>query len=143
MVICVKVASEELAFLGFAWFWGVAMEFGRVCGCVVVVTLWWLAIVAPSCMGRAEARPQKKINVPAYFVFGDSFADVGTNNYLPNAAARANFPPYGETFFHKPTGRFTNGRNVVDIFGEQNCQKEQLVQHNNIVAQNLFITMKI
>lgn len=65
-----------------------------------------------------EARLQKRIDVPAYFVFGDSFADVGTNNFLPYAASRANFPPYGETFFLKATGRFTNGRNIVDLFGE-------------------------
>lgn len=56
-----------------------------------------------------------KFDVPAYFVLGDSLADVGTNNYLPNPIFRANFPPYGETYFHKPTGRFTNGRNIVDF----------------------------
>jgi hypothetical protein len=88
------------------------MDFRRA-----VVGILCLTVIAPL-IGGAEARPQRRIDVPAYFVFGDSFADVGTNNYLPNAAARANFLPYGETFFHKPTGRFTNGRNIVDIFGK-------------------------
>ncbi len=55
-------------------------------------------------------------SVPAYFVLGDSTLDVGENNYLPNAY-RANFPPYGETFFHRPTGRFSNGRNMGDFIG--------------------------
>lgn len=55
--------------------------------------------------------------VPAYFVFGDSLVDVGNNNYLP-LAAHANFPPYGETFFRKPTGRFSDGRNVGDFIGK-------------------------
>jgi len=56
-------------------------------------------------------------SVPAYFVFGDSVLDVGENNYVPNAEYHANFPPYGETFFHRPTGRFSNGRNLGDFFG--------------------------
>ncbi|CAM6008560.1 unnamed protein product [Sphagnum balticum] len=55
--------------------------------------------------------------VPAYFVFGDSLVDVGNNNYLP-LAAHANFPPYGETFFRKPTGRFSDGRNVGDFIAQ-------------------------
>ncbi len=55
-------------------------------------------------------------SVPGYFVLGDSTLDVGENNYLPNAY-RANFPPYGETFFHRPTGRFSNGRNMGDFIG--------------------------
>ncbi|KAH8972125.1 hypothetical protein BDL97_02G178600 [Sphagnum fallax] len=55
--------------------------------------------------------------VPAYFVFGDSLVDAGNNNYLP-LAAHANFPPYGETFFRKPTGRFSDGRNVGDFIAQ-------------------------
>ncbi|KAH9565502.1 hypothetical protein CY35_04G081800 [Sphagnum magellanicum] len=57
-------------------------------------------------------------SVPAYFVFGDSVLDVGENNYVPNAEYHANFPPYGETFFHRPTGRFSNGRNLGDFFAQ-------------------------
>lgn len=30
--------------------------------------------------------------VPAIYVFGDSTADVGTNNYLPDCGAKVNFP---------------------------------------------------
>ncbi|WZZ16386.1 hypothetical protein YC2023_109475 [Brassica napus] len=42
--------------------------------------------------------------------FGDSIADTGNllglsdPNHLPHVA----FSPYGETFFHHPTGRFSN-----------------------------------
>lgn len=54
-------------------------------------------------------------NVPAVFVFGDSIFDAGNNHYNPNCTAQADFPPYGSTFFHRPTGRFTNGRTVADF----------------------------
>lgn len=52
----------------------------------------------------------------ALFVFGDSLADSGNNNFI-NASieARADFAPYGRSFFHKPTGRFSDGRTVFDF----------------------------
>lgn len=57
--------------------------------------------------------------VPAYFVFGDSLVDVGNNNYLPRSLATAGKLPNGIDFptvnASNPTGRFTNGLNIVDI----------------------------
>ncbi|OAY66160.1 GDSL esterase/lipase [Ananas comosus] len=50
------------------------------------------------------------------YVFGDSMAEVGNNNYLPNALAKSNYPWYGVDYIKgQPTGRFTNGRTVGDI----------------------------
>lgn len=54
--------------------------------------------------------------VPCIFAFGDSLADTGNNNDL-DTTAKANFPPYGIDFQGGPTGRFTNGRNYVDVIG--------------------------
>lgn len=57
--------------------------------------------------------------IPAMYVFGDSLVDSGNNNYLPGKS-NAIFPPYGIDFGDgKPTGRWTNGRTVVDYFGEK------------------------
>ncbi|KAA8546292.1 hypothetical protein F0562_002969 [Nyssa sinensis] len=53
----------------------------------------------------------------ALFVFGDSLFDPGNNNYI-NTTARANFWPYGETFFKYPTGRFSDGRLIPDFIAE-------------------------
>ncbi|TVU27738.1 hypothetical protein EJB05_19236, partial [Eragrostis curvula] len=54
----------------------------------------------------------------AFFVFGDSLVDSGNNNYLITAA-RADSPPYGiDTPDHRPTGRFSNGKNLADIISE-------------------------
>ncbi|WCJ40460.1 GDSL lipase [Euphorbia peplus] len=51
------------------------------------------------------------------FIFGDSLFDTGNNNYLKNAG-KANFFPYGESFFKLPTGRFSNGRIISDFIAE-------------------------
>lgn len=57
-------------------------------------------------------------NVPAIFIFGDSTADVGNNNFLPHSQAKANFLPNGIDFEHsRPTGRFSNGLNTADLVG--------------------------
>lgn len=51
--------------------------------------------------------------------FGDSIADTGNLLGLsdPNDLPHMAFPPYGETFFHHPTGRFSNGRLIIDFIG--------------------------
>ncbi|XP_037495696.1 GDSL esterase/lipase 6 isoform X2 [Jatropha curcas] len=59
-----------------------------------------------------------KYKVPAIFTFGDSIVDAGNNHFNKNCSAQADFPPYGSTFFHHPTGRFTNGRTVVDFISQ-------------------------
>ncbi|KAK6266272.1 hypothetical protein QUC31_017109 [Theobroma cacao] len=55
-----------------------------------------------------------KIDLPALYVFGDSYVDNGNNNFLPHSAV-ANYLPFGIDFDGKPTGRATNGRTVVDF----------------------------
>nr|GLL45851.1 GDSL esterase/lipase At1g28590-like [Ipomoea trifida] len=52
--------------------------------------------------------------------FGDSLADTGNllllsqsnGHFVPSAAF-----PYGETFFHRPTGRYSDGRLIIDFIG--------------------------
>jgi len=57
--------------------------------------------------------------VPAVYVFGDSLVDVGNNNYLTLSIAKANHRHYGIDFpTHKPTGRFSNGKNAADFVGK-------------------------
>ncbi|PRQ20461.1 putative SGNH hydrolase-type esterase domain-containing protein [Rosa chinensis] len=55
----------------------------------------------------------------ALFIFGGSTFDVGNNNYINTSNYfKANFFPYGETFFSHPTGRFSDGRLISDIIAE-------------------------
>ncbi|MED6187149.1 hypothetical protein PIB30_073698 [Stylosanthes scabra] len=53
----------------------------------------------------------------AMFVFGDSLIDNGNNNYL-FTLAKANYVPYGIDTSWGPTGRFSNGKMLVDLLGE-------------------------
>lgn len=57
-------------------------------------------------------------NVSAIIVFGDSTVDTGNNDFIPTFG-KANFPPYGRDFDGGvATGRFSNGRLVIDFLSE-------------------------
>ncbi|KAJ8505166.1 hypothetical protein OPV22_006052 [Ensete ventricosum] len=66
----------------------------------------------------AGTLPSSSLATRAFYVFGDSLVDNGNNNYLATTA-RADQPPYGiDTPSHRPTGRFSNAKNVPDIVSE-------------------------
>ncbi|KAI6705338.1 hypothetical protein NL676_008300 [Syzygium grande] len=53
--------------------------------------------------------------------FGDSLADTGNLLHISRSEGRptrAGFLPYGETYFRRPTGRFSDGRLVIDFVAE-------------------------
>lgn len=50
----------------------------------------------------------------AVFNFGDSNSDTGAISAALSEVA----PPNGETFFGHPSGRFCDGRLIVDFIGE-------------------------
>lgn len=51
---------------------------------------------------------------PAIYNFGDSNSDTGGI-----AAAFQPMPsPYGQSFFHKPAGRCSDGRLIIDFIGD-------------------------
>ncbi|KAK8490721.1 hypothetical protein V6N11_034939 [Hibiscus sabdariffa] len=62
----------------------------------------------------------------AFFVFSDSLVDNGNNNYLATTA-RADSPPYGiDTPSRRPTGRFSNGKNIPDFISDALCSEPTL-----------------
>lgn len=87
----------------------------------------WLSIIVGLSTSRVESSSYYATTsktgarlpvVPALFIFGDSLADPGNNNYLMSLA-KANHPPYGRQFdTQMATGRFTNGRTALDYLGE-------------------------
>lgn len=73
----------------------------------------------------------QKESVPAMFVFGDSLIDNGNNNGLASFA-KANYYPYGIDFAGGPTGRFSNGYNIVDEIGEHNTSLRAMVSDMHV-----------
>ncbi|KAG4984814.1 hypothetical protein JHK86_032505 [Glycine max] len=64
-------------------------------------------------VGIAKVKSQSQ-KVPGLFVFGDSLVEVGNNTFL-NTIARANYFPYGIDFSRGSTGRFSNGKSLIDF----------------------------
>ncbi|XP_057770776.1 GDSL esterase/lipase 5-like [Salvia miltiorrhiza] len=61
----------------------------------------------------------RKQPAAALFIFGDSLFDAGNNNYINTTTLdQANFWPYGVSYFHHPTGRFSDGRLISDFIAE-------------------------
>lgn len=67
----------------------------------------------------AVTSEQQCRNFKSIIIFGDSITDTGNLLHLSdlNNLPQSAFPPYGETFFHVPTGRFSNGRLIIDFIG--------------------------
>ncbi|KAI9096321.1 hypothetical protein K1719_026040 [Acacia pycnantha] len=53
------------------------------------------------------------------FGFGDSITDTGNLCFgSPSPPSRSCLAPYGETYFGHPTGRYSNGRLIIDFIAE-------------------------
>lgn len=77
---------------------------------VVLLSAVTLAVPKLVCATNAAGAP---CHFPAIFNFGDSNSDTGG---LSAAFGQAG-PPSGETYFHAPAGRYSDGRLVIDFIG--------------------------
>lgn len=57
------------------------------------------------------------------YSFGDSYVDSGNMQYLDADVFGCYVPPFGESYFHLPTGRCSNGRLIVDLTGTHPCMQ--------------------
>ncbi|KAL8141999.1 hypothetical protein V2J09_015031 [Rumex salicifolius] len=78
---------------------------------ILLITLLFLTPSTASA-AAAAARPFNKI-----FAFGDSYTDTGNTESTtgPSGFNYVSSLPYGMTFFHRPTNRYSDGRLVIDF----------------------------
>lgn len=73
-----------------------------------------ISLLMSATLVRSETGVSKSsCHFPAIFNFGDSNSDTGG---LSAAFGQAPYPN-GETYFHTPSGRFSDGRLIVDFIG--------------------------
>ncbi|KAL5558410.1 hypothetical protein UlMin_034621 [Ulmus minor] len=72
-------------------------------------------VIYLSCSCVLSVFGSKECNFPAIFNFGDSNSDTGG---LASAFPAFLTPPYGETYFREPSGRFSDGRLVIDFIAQ-------------------------
>ncbi|CAO2191029.1 unnamed protein product [Urochloa humidicola] len=79
-----------------------------------------VAVVVVAAVSAAAAEGGGSVCFRRVFAFGDSLTDTG--NFL--LSVPDDFPdparnlPYGQTFFGRPSGRYSDGRNLLDFFAE-------------------------
>lgn len=70
------------------------------------------------CVKSVEPKTSPTCTFPAIYNFGDSNSDTGgiSASFVPIPA------PYGQGFFHKPSGRDCDGRLIIDFIGIMNFE---------------------
>ncbi|CAN0880681.1 GDSL esterase/lipase At1g28670 [Linum grandiflorum] len=82
----------------------------------IFLILFSLATISSSSLSSAAVGCFSSI-----FSFGDSITDTGNHCYLQSKSGKLKnncFLPYGETFFHRATGRSCDGRLIIDFIAE-------------------------
>ncbi|KAM6544880.1 hypothetical protein CsatB_025616 [Cannabis sativa] len=82
---------------------------------ITTVTILILSFPSSIAITKTNPHPFKKI-----YAFGDSFTDTGNTKSVsgPSGFNHGSDPPYGMTFFHHPTNRYSDGRLVIDFVAE-------------------------
>jgi phospholipase/lecithinase/hemolysin len=90
---------------------------------------WALVVGGEEVMGSPPVSPP--CDFPAIYNFGDSNSDTGGIS----AAFQPIPSPYGDNFFHKPAGRDSDGRLVIDFIAEH-LQLPYLSAYLNSIGPN-------
>lgn len=85
---------------------------------ITITTIFILSSLlcsASSATTKLKPSPFKRI-----YAFGDSFTDTGNTRSVtgPSGFGHVSNPPYGSTFFHRPTNRYSDGRLVIDFVAQ-------------------------
>jgi hypothetical protein len=99
-----------------------------------VVATWFLLVVLWFLSSVVVADPVPRCEFPAIYNFGDSNSDTGgiSAAFVPISA------PYGEAFFHKPAGRDSDGRLIIDFIGKGK-KNIPAMQHHTYISVSLSL----
>ncbi|KAM0071519.1 putative triacylglycerol lipase [Helianthus debilis subsp. tardiflorus] len=101
--------------------------------CLIICVVATFFVFNSSCNKVVQGVPQ----VPCYFIFGDSLADNGNNNRIATMA-RADYLPYGIDFPRGSTGRFSNGKTVVDVITELLGFNDYIQPYANVSGREIL-----
>ncbi|KAF3792324.1 GDSL esterase/lipase [Nymphaea thermarum] len=89
-----------------------------VCPLFLLIVMVLLGFPPLTPLAAAPALPRGCFS--KIFAFGDSYTDTGNTDSMtgPSAFQSVSNLPYGETFFHRPTNRYSDGRLVVDFLAQ-------------------------
>lgn len=131
-------AGSGILLAGVEFGSGCAWAMARSSGVLVVSVLLVVVLCAVSVQPVSGT---SKFPVPSYYVFGDSYHDAGNNDYLNGTLPRANFSPYGITFFKGvATGRFCDGRIIPDFLGEELISYSLIWEVNATYEEGFWIS---
>lgn len=88
--------------------------------CFTLITITTILIILPSLSSAATNAQTRRRPFSKIYAFGDSFTDTGNTKSTsgPNGFRYVSNPPYGMTFFHRPTNRYSDGRLVIDFVAQ-------------------------
>ncbi|OEL21715.1 hypothetical protein BAE44_0017265, partial [Dichanthelium oligosanthes] len=95
------------------------MQIRMICAATAVVLVLlspWVPMLASTAAASLDARRYDSI-----FCLGDSFTDTGNNPAVfawYSLVDPVTQPPYGNTFFGRPTGRNCDGRLIIDFIAQ-------------------------
>ncbi|KAF5730921.1 GDSL esterase/lipase [Tripterygium wilfordii] len=84
---------------------------------ITLTTIFFISSSSSSSFASTtNSRPFKRI-----YAFGDSFTDTGNTRSVtgPSGFGHVSSSPYGMTFFHHPTNRYSDGRLVIDFVTQE------------------------
>lgn len=93
-----------------------SQKYGFILNIIIVLSILVSVVLSSSAAGDKAEKKKKHCDFPAVFNFGDSNSDTGG---LSAAFGQAG-PPHGESFFHRPAGRYCDGRLIIDFIGKLN-----------------------
>lgn len=84
-------------------------------GCLLVVTFSIFMVLKEGRIQNFNLHQSSSCQFPAIYNFGDSNSDTGA----VSAVFHPLRPPYGMTYFQKPSGRCSDGRLMIDFIAER------------------------